>query len=129
MASSSFKRSMNLDIVAPINDSGLLMKKSDWNKIKRSIEKIPEPSKFLSNIYSMFFGASLSGFLTIISLIGNKNLSAWIFPSLIIGSIAALIMGFIILKVDQSRGHERNASVKELKTEMEEIEKLYPDFK
>ena len=92
--------SLNKEVELITNDSSFEMRKSDWERIKRYVNKLPKQNKFLSNLYSIFLGAGFSGVLVLISLINSQNLKPWIIPTYIIFTISCFILGGVILYLD-----------------------------
>lgn len=124
----SLKRSAEVKISTPTDDHEFSMRKSEWERIRRIVYNLQEPSKFLSNISFFFLGVFVSGGLTIIPLWGNKEISPWIMTTLVIGSIASLIIGLVCFKMDRSNIETKNTSINYLKDEMKEHENRYPIF-
>mgnify|MGYP001592503310 CR=1 FL=1 len=117
--------SLNKEVELITNDSSFEMRKSDWERIKRYVNKLPKQNKFLSNLYSIFLGAGFSGVLVLISLINSQNLKPWIIPTYIIFTISCFILGGVILYLDVNYSKKLKETKDELATEICEIEKLY----
>ena len=109
------------------NDVQFGMRKSDWKRIRRLVDNISKNSKVLSNIYSISFGAGISGLLTYLSLM-NQILSLWIKPTLMSASLFLLVLAGVIFYLDFVNIRKQKEVRNNISTEMEEIENLYGHF-
>ena len=62
MAAISLPSQQKIDIIE--QDEMFTLRKSDWKRIKRLVNSIQKPSKFISIIYSILFGISGTAFLS-----------------------------------------------------------------
>jgi len=99
--------------------------KNSGYKIKRLVNNLSKPSKFISIVYSILFGISGSAFLTLIPLKNTSNLGTWVISLYLIIAIASLILAIIFLIVEKRLLKDESKSVGDINTEFEEIESLY----
>ena len=123
MAKSIRKTSYKVNIIS--NEEVFEMRKSDWERFKRMVTRVPKQSKFFSSIYSISFGAGMTSGLTLIPLYGIENLNSFIIPFYIIFTIFTFLFGVIIFIVDKKKFELTKSRIEEIKEEMEEVEKLY----
>ena len=123
----SLPTKQKIDVIE--QDEMFTIRKSDWKRIKRLVNNIPKPSKFISTIYSILFGVSGSALLTLIPLKTLSNLDGWVIPLYIITTIASLLLAIILLITEKKFLKNENGSVKDINTEFSEIESLYSSQK
>lgn len=123
MAKSVRKTSYEVNTIS--NEEMFEMRKSDWERCKRMVKRIPKQSKLFSSIYSISFGVGVTSGLTIIPLYSIENLNSFIMPFYIIFTIFAFLFGIIIFIIDKKNFRSVKDKVEEIKEEMDEIDKLY----
>lgn len=102
MTSIAIPSEQKIDVIE--QDEMSTIRKGDWTRIKRLVNNIPKPSKFISIIYSILFGISGSAFLTLFPLSSSLNLKNWIIPLYIIIAIASLVLAIILVVIEKNLG-------------------------
>lgn len=107
------------------DDGCYSIRKFDWNRLKRLTLKSDQKKANLPVIYSILYGVSASAGVSIIPLVFADNLPNWVTPLYIIITIFSLGIAILLTNMDKSDNKNKDADLNEIKTEMEEIEKLY----
>jgi hypothetical protein len=107
------------------DDGCYSIRKFDWNRLKRLTLKSDQKKANLPVIYSILYGVSASAGVSIIPLVFADNLPSWVTPLYIIITIFSLGIAILLTNMDKSDNKNKDADLNEIKTEMEEIEKLY----
>lgn len=123
MTSVSINLKQKVDIIE--QDEMFTIRKCDWKRIKRLVNEIPKPSKFISITYSGLFGIAGSAFLTLLPLSNSSNLNSWIIPSYIITGGSSLLLAIILLFIEKILLKNESKAVKNINIEFDEIESLY----
>ncbi len=120
---------ITLDIQQKIDiieeDEMFSLRKCDWKRIKRRVDNIPKPSKFISISYSILLGIFGSTFLSLITLKNISNLEPWIIPFYFITTIFSFLFAIILFFLEKRELKYEKKSVGEIKNEFKEIESLY----
>lgn len=101
-------REIQRQVLSPSIEVFLEIRKQDWDRIKKSISRIPKPSKLLSNLYSLCFGASLTTFISGVF---------WV-------AIYFLISGFLLGFLDWKYSSKPKDKITEINEDMDEVDKL-----
>lgn len=117
------KKNIPQEIEFASNDGVRVIRKHDWNRIKRILINVKKPSNLISNSYSILFGIATTCFFSLLTL--NESNSMWVKPIFItVGSFSAFL-GLILLIIDRKIWKKLDNDSSEALIEMEEIEKLY----
>jgi len=123
MTTLSIDSKQKIDIIE--QDEMFTIRKCDWRRIKRLVNKISKPSKFISISYSVLFGIFGSASLTLIPLKNLPNLNSWIIPLYTIIAISSISLAVILLFIEKKFLKNEDETVKDINIEFDEIESLY----
>ena len=123
MTAISISTQQKIDVIE--SDDMFTIRKCDWKRVKRLVNNISKPSKFISIIYSILFGISGSAFLTLIPLNNSQNIESWVIPLYLIIAIASLLLAIILLIIEKKILKDETKTVNEINKEFVEIESLF----
>ena len=107
------------------NDGCYSIRKIDWDRIKRMVDQPQTKEVSYSIYYSILFGVAGSSGVSILPIAFSNNLPSWVAPTDVITTLACLLVAIIFKSQEKNTRTERKAKINEIKTEMDEIEKLY----
>jgi hypothetical protein len=101
------------------------IRKIDWDRIKRLVNKTPKKEINYSIYFSILFGIAGSSGVSIVPILFADNLPSWVAPTYIIVTIVCLVLGFIFKNYESINKRNKEVDINEIKIELDEIEKLY----
>lgn len=100
-----------------------LIRKGDWNRLKRNIDNIPPKIKGLKIASSVLFGFGGSSALSTLLVYFNPDVSPWLLSIYLCFSIFSIGIAFILLAVNKKlRKYKVDYVEAVIKRDMEDIE-------
>lgn len=97
----------------------------DGYRLKYSVKRIFPYRKIYSFLSSLFFNVAITGFFTLIAFRSAEKLAAWVIPTTWCILISSLILGFVLLFLDNQQKEIIRFSVTQVEDEMDAIEKYF----
>jgi hypothetical protein len=121
------KRDVYIDVPPPHRERRLAIRYADWDRLKANLQRLAATlgHDFLSIVYSVLFGFAGSSGLSIIPILKTKDLPAWVAPSYIISTIAALLLGGVCAVLDWNNRAEVRGNVQYIVNEMGKIDSMF----
>lgn len=99
------------------------IRKSDWERLKRNLLRCKSDiSPNLSGWYFCCFGISGSAAVSMVPLVYATGLAGWVVPTYGCVTVAAGMVGIVLMKIDRRFGHERKDRLDEVGIDMKDIE-------
>jgi len=107
------------------NDGSYSIRRIDWERIKRMVDNPNQKEISYDIFYSILFGVAGSSGVSIIPIAFATNLPSWVTPAYVIMTISCLTIGIVFKIIDSKTTSNKKIKIDEIRTEMDEIEKLY----
>lgn len=112
---------------SPEKEARILMRKADFDRLKRLLVNIrPEP-KFLRTTYAICFGVAGTALFSIYPIHKIPQKSPWLLPIYICSMGFALLLAIILLCVDKNLTKSKTIDIKLIQEDMEEIEEGFKE--
>lgn len=119
----NYTRTDSIALPQSTSETRIAIRMSDWARLKRTIHRCKsDHHEGFSGWYFCSFGISGSAALSIIPLQLSSGVPLWTVPLYICICIFALVLGYVLWKIDQGRTANEAVQLQELQTEMTEIE-------
>jgi hypothetical protein len=122
---SDIRLSQDYIVVSPRESTVYPITESDWSHIKIMLNNMIQSKKIYSVLSSFFFGIFGSSIFSIISLLTLGDLPPWILPTNIAICVSTLILGIVLLMIDDQQNKLIIYSSKLILEEMKNIEERY----
>ena len=120
-----YKRQDPIEVPAQEKEARRAIRKADWNRIKRLVERIPSESDILRIIYSILFGVAGSVGLSIYPIYSNPQASSWLFPLYVCITVFSLLVAFVFCVLDRRIRKSKINYLQMIQKDMEEIESIF----
>jgi hypothetical protein len=111
------------EVTVPLIDSRWGIRKDDWNRLKRNINKCNQPLSQYSRIMDIFTGIGITAFFTTITFYISKTvIDSWVYAIFIVVFIFSCIIVYLFYYVSNHENNRKNSEIKEIKLDMDEIE-------
>ena len=121
----NWAREEPIALPAPEKEGRLAIRRSDWERIKRCLKRGQQPLPSLPTWYSVCFSVAGSAGVSIIPIATSSGLPAWVSPLYVVVTLAALVLGSILVVIDKRLVSNRSSSLNDLQEDVEEIEKSF----
>ena len=127
MAENKLNYKKDESVYLPSDDGSYSIRKFDWNRIKRIVDNTGNEKDInFKVIYSILYGVGGSTGISIIPILFADNLPAWVIPLYIIGALFSIGIAVVLTLMDNKTKKNKELDINEIKTEMEELENLFP---
>lgn len=103
----------------------MMIRVRDFQQIRRRIERMAPKPESLASVYWALFGAAVASGAGIAPLYTVSDLPAWVIPAYFLGTGSFIVLGLILVFVDQALKRGRTVATAELVQEMKHLEKIY----
>lgn len=116
-------------VAVPSETENMLVRKKDWDRIKRRLRESSQPIGWVSKIYSALISAGLAALLSIYPLHQSvTSTDPWVIPLYLIFGIFALFVGIILVLVDRHVNSNITSDADSIVQDMEDVEKEFPEL-
>ena len=121
----NLQRSEDLIWPSRQTDQPLALRRSQFEALKRSIDRCKTPINWLGNAAWFFIALGATSGLSLIPFIFAQSLPTWVIPLYIVVTIASLILGVVLLVLEQREIHHSHQDIMVVKEEIAYIEAQY----
>jgi len=114
-----------ITVPAPIPETRLAIRRSNWSRIRRNLARCKEPQFNLSGAYWFLFGSAVSIGATIYPLQLTTGLPTWVLPLYACTTVATLVMGIILVLLNRYQKQQRQFHIEDVEFDMDEIERAF----
>lgn len=97
----------------------------DWERLRRKIEHSEIPSRRTSNIYSALIGFCASTIMNYLSIYQSNEILPFVKAFYLCAIIFSAFGSYVFYKQDEENRRSYNRNVKEILTDMDDIESTY----
>lgn len=115
-------------IAVPVDSIHMIIRKQDWDRLKRELRSAKPHRDWLSRLWPSLFGVGVTLAFSIIPLSNGTSLPTWVLPVYCMASAGFLICAAVFYFVDRSSRSRRAACLNSIIEDMAEIEKEFPRF-
>lgn len=114
-------------VYLPSDDGCYSIRKFDWSRIKRKVDNTGKKVNIdFKLFYSILYGVGGSAGLSIIPIAFADKLPSWVTPLYVIITLFSVGIAIILTVMDSKVKKNKEIDLKEIITEMEEVEKMFP---
>jgi len=101
---------------------------SDWHRLKRRVAHLEDRAPNVAAWYSIAFSIASSFAVSLFAILaGGGKTADWFTPGFLSVIVASLIVGFCLVSFERRLGLNTKRDLKELKTDMGEVESPFKD--
>ena len=119
----TWNQSAPVSAPTPEQERRMLIRRNDWDRWTKKLNRVKNQSTRFDVIYSFLFGFSASSFIALVTSLSQPKIAMWVIVTYAVSIALGLVLGLIVVYIDKALKQVAQSTVKEVVEDMEEIQK------